>query len=346
MRPPLLGVLRQLGREGLVDPEGVAGLLALGSQGEREAAPWFVRVLVGFGAWVASAFLCLFMFMFFSDLLDGVGAVVLGALLLAGVIPLRRAAGDSDFLQQVALAGWLVAQLLVLFGMAESTESVAATALVLLVVQAITIAWFPDAIARFLAAGFAVAALAAVFLQGMGPRAYDLATLAAAVSAGLLWWRRPAFLAGALPDAVNPVGYGLLAAAFGMLLLSLGNPFASGGPGYVTSAVLTVGVLLLAAALLGERVGSPQGLAVLGSLLILGAATAPAPGVMAAVGALLLGFRAGERALQGMAWLFLLVFLAGFYYHLEVSLLEKSGILAGSGLLLLGLREVVRRWVR
>lgn len=337
-------VLRQLGREGLIDPEGLSGLLAAGDQGERHSAPWFVRLLVGFGAWVASGFLVGFLFM--VELIpEDLGAAVFGIFVLAGAGALRRspAAAGSDFLQQSALAGWLVGQLMVAFGVGEGTDSLPLTAGILLLVQAASVAFFPDAVARFLASGFAVASLLALMLHWKIPQGDELTFLLSALGAGLLWWHRPALLSGGFPQAVGPVGYGLVFSAFTLLALALADPFEQHSSGALSSTVLGGGVLLMAWCLLGERRRSGAGLAIMGFVLLLGLATASAPGVMAAVGTLVLGFRAGERGLLALAWSFLLFFLAAYYYNLEVTLWEKSGLLLASGALLLGLRALLRR---
>ncbi len=345
MTVQLVEVLRQLGREGLLDPEGVAGLLAAGDRGERHSAPWFVRLLVGLGAWVASFFLVGFLFMI-DWVPEDLGAAVVGAFLLAGAGALRRspAAEGSDFLQQSALAGWLAGQLMVVLGVAGGTDSPAAAAGVALLVQAASVAFFPDVVARFLASGFAVAAVLALLLHWKVPHGHEATVVLAGVGAGLVWWHRPALLAGRLPQAVNPVGYGLVCSALALLALALADPFDQHPSGILASAALGAGVLGMAAGVLGERWCTGPGLTVLGGGLLLGLATASAPGVLAAMGTLVLGFRASERVLQGLAWTFLLFFLAAFYYSLEMTLWEKSGLLLGSGALLLGLRALLRRW--
>lgn len=342
----LTAVLRQVAAEGHLDLEAVSRLASAGHSGERDAAPWFVRVLIGFGAWVSAVFLVLFLFA--ADLVSESGAAVVpGIVFLVAAFLLRRRAGGSDFLQQLALAVWLVGQVLTILGVGDGYDSVAAAALVSLVVQGATIRWFPDAVARFLATCFAAVSVGALLDDVDMPFALDVTVLAVAVPAGFLWWRRPAALAGPLAEAVHPVAYGLVTSAFLLLLTTFGDPFEhGGGVGLVAGAGLTGAVAVMAWILLGRQVTTPPGLGVIGGLLILGAAMmTSAPGVMAGVGALLLGFRARDRVLLGMAWLFLAVFLTGFYYDLEITLLEKSGLLAASGAVLLALREIVRRWV-
>jgi len=342
---PLVEVLRQLGREGLLDPEGVAGLLVAGDRGERHSAPWFVRLLVGLGAWVASFFLVAFLFMV-EWVPEDLGAALFGLVLLAAVGALRRspAAEGSDFLQQSALAGWLAGQMMVVFGVAEGTDSTAAAAGIALLVQVASVAFFPDAVARFLASSFAVAAVLTLLVHWDVPHGHEATVVLTCLGAGLVWWHRPALLAGRLPGAVNPVGYGLVCSALALLALALADPFDQHPSGALTSAALGAGVLWMAAGTLEERWSTGPGLAVLGGGILLAVATASAPGVLAAVGTLTLGFRAGERSLQGLAWTFLLFFLAAFYHSLEMTLWEKSGLLLGSGALLLGLRALLRRW--
>lgn len=337
-------VLRALGAEGLVDPESVARLEEVAGRGAVASAPWFVRVLVGLGAWIASLFLTLFVGLGLGRSAEPL--VPLGLLLVGGAIAMRRGVvgWQSDFAEQFALAMLLTGQLCLLVGLGETSHDETLVSASMLVLQAPVVAFFPDPVGRFLAVLAAAGALLALLLQADASSAWDLAVLLTALPAGLLWWRRTSLLAGSRAEVVHPAGYGLVTACFGFLLASLANLYAEGRPGPLSTGVLTLGLAFLADRLLGPRRTLFQGGLTLGILVALGGATLQAPGVMASLGVLVLGFRARERVLVGMAWVFLAVFLTGFYYNLDVTLLEKSGILVASGALLLALREGVRRW--
>lgn len=60
-----------------------------------------------------------------------------------------------------------------------------------------------------------------------------------------------------------------------------------------------------------------------------------APGILLAIGLLALGYYKHENILIGLGVLILPVFLISYYYNLDISLIQKSIILMGSGILLL-----------
>ena len=70
-------------------------------------------------------------------------------------------------------------------------------------------------------------------------------------------------------------------------------------------------------------------------LALIGAISSSAPGVMAAVLVLMLGFYRRNQNLQTLAVLFLLAFGSSYYYHLPLGLLSKAGILSVTGLICL-----------
>src|SRR5690606_13533345 len=72
-------------------------------------------------------------------------------------------------------------------------------------------------------------------------------------------------------------------------------------------------------------------------------ATFTTPGVLAAIGLLVLGYARRVALLLTMGGAFFPVFLVVFYYELETSLLTKSYLLMGSGAVLLLARAFLNR---
>ncbi len=64
-------------------------------------------------------------------------------------------------------------------------------------------------------------------------------------------------------------------------------------------------------------------------------ATSSSPGIIASLAAFTLALHRRSLVLFGCACLFLVGFTVSFYYSLSLTLLAKSGILVGSGLILL-----------
>jgi uncharacterized membrane protein len=89
--------------------------------------------------------------------------------------------------------------------------------------------------------------------------------------------------------------------------------------------------------------GGLAGVTVFAALALTALLTFRTPGVIAALGVLMLGFHRRSVVLLGMAVLFVLVFGVSYYYDLGLSLLAKSLALLGSGLLMLGLRIFIAR---
>ena len=77
-------------------------------------------------------------------------------------------------------------------------------------------------------------------------------------------------------------------------------------------------------------------------------ATFTTPGILAALGLMVLGYARNDRYLLAMGVLFFPVFIVVFYYEWEISLLIKSWIMAGSGAILLSARWFLnmRGWAK
>ena len=82
---------------------------------------------------------------------------------------------------------------------------------------------------------------------------------------------------------------------------------------------------------------------VFGGTLVLALAALKAPGIMAALFVLALGYHRGNRVMIGAACAFLAMFLSAYYYTLEITLLAKSYTLLAVGATLLVLRPLLSR---
>jgi uncharacterized membrane protein len=102
--------------------------------------------------------------------------------------------------------------------------------------------------------------------------------------------------------------------------------------------VVTAGVLFLRA---GWRLRDPQTWLSLGAMVALCLVSFPAPGIVACLLIVVLGFSNGNRLLFGAGIAALALYIGGYYYRLDVTLLHKSIVLLVTGLVLLGARWLI-----
>jgi hypothetical protein len=360
VRISIADVLAALKAEGLA-PAGIddSARAALAADTTDEM-PWHVRTAIGAGAWLATGFL-LGSVLAIAGLDDDVERAIVGVLLMVTAVFVRRGA-SAEFLRQGAVAACLAGQALFLAGFGESVDSVTGVGLAGVVLSLALIWLMPDSVHRFLStligAGSAVVAAVASEL----PFAFDLATLALVALAAYVWRVGIRDRDAAFAEMVQPVGYGLVVALFGILLFSTatavgegaGSVFVTvnstrrdfGDPRQALGPICTIGITLAFAALVwkiidehGDAHDDRRSVAALAGVLALGAGALSSPGIVAGAAVLVLAFDRRDKVLLGLAVVFLLVFGSAYYYSLNLTLLEKSAVLAGSGLLLLAIRQ-------
>lgn len=319
------------------------------------ASPWYVRAMLGIAGWIGALFLLMFAGVGFWFILDeGSAAAVVGALCCAAAWLLFGKFEGNDFTDQFALVISLVGQALLVVGIAQMLDprdpgfylAVAATEAALALI-------IPNLLHRALATTGAALALALAINQ---LSLYGLS--APLLCAGLtLVWLRPSRWA-ARGRVWRPIGYGIVLALLLIELFRLfglgdlmgisgeaGSWFALHGP--LLGRAITAAILVWAAFVLARREGlaipGRAALSAIGAATVFGLLSLNAPGLASSVLILLLGFAAANRLLMALGILSLLGFVTHFYYSLHATLLEKSGLLAITGLCLLAAYILLRR---
>lgn len=320
-------------------------------QARRESitpTPWFIRVLIGAGAWLASLFLLVFVALAL-ELSNEMAALVMGLLLTGCAIGLRFM--DSGlFFSQAALAIGLAGQGLFAFGLFGKSDG-ALSALLFAVFEAIVFVLYPDLIQRFLSVCAASFSLLYALRDAIALEAASLGLVVLAGLAHALVLRQAEFQARRWAPWVTPAIFGLITTVMGLLLAGVGEEELFGrGEQTVLRIVVTTGLAAVtmysAWRVLEESHRAPggaPGVTLFGALALLSLLTYRTPGVIAAVGVLLLGFHRRSVVLLGMAVVFILAFGVNYYYSLQLTLLAKSLALLGGGLAMLGLRLFILR---
>jgi hypothetical protein len=354
-RPSVRDVLTQISRggEGLSTTVEDATRAALARLAAAAPMPWYLRFLIGAGAWVGASFLLSailgLILLASGERLNSV-AFVLGCLFIMASVLLRRRV-NTPFLTQLALVVSSTGQILVIGAVGSATHSVIAGGISAIVSSSVLIVWFPDRVQRFSATLVVFGALAVVIADHRIAHGMDAMALVVLVLTLSLWRFAPRGFTLEHADLVEPIGYGLVIALLGVLathtIVMMANLHEVGwlrlGPMSIVAFI--VALLALAAAIFvehGVQLVRVEAMAAFAGIVLLGAITRSTPAIVATVLLLVLGFDRRARTLIALATVFFLGFGAAFYYDLQLTLLQKSGILMLSGALCLAAWAVVR----
>lgn len=317
-------------------------------------APWFVRLMLGIAGWIGALFLLGFVgagFVFVME--SSIASFVVGAGACALSVVIFRAARKNDFVAQFGLAVSLAGQALMVFGAAQWFErSVMGIALYVALQQALLFVLVPNFVHRLwatLSCGLAATyAMLDAGLYAFTPAATTAAFAWAALSEFRLARHGELLRAGvyglALTAVVAAVMQGHLLGGiplgFGRRVIDVGQTGA--WLGRIASLAVLVGAVLMLLRREGRALWSGQGRIGLAGAAILGLASIKAPGVGPAAAILIVGYANADRVLTGLGIFALLGYLSHYYYSLQATLLEKSGLLVAAGVALLAARLAMR----
>jgi hypothetical protein len=334
--------------EGLLPPQKLKGISNYFSKAGAEAKdPFYIRILSGVGAWVAAFFLmaCLTL----AQVLEaGAATTIFGVVLLAAGIGITRM-GKTTFFDQLSLALVFAGNALVVLGVAGTfrrAPEISTLVITHAIVCAVVYPFFPNSIYRFVAPT-ALAALLTVWIIYEKVFVFLHALIVAeTILAGVL------LLMKKRSETLTPLVYSaaaMLPATLLFMNLTQINPWGidfsipriSLWP---SSIALAAGLIYLYFHLAGGWKLFREPLLILAvlSTLLLGIFTTP--GILVAIGLLIVGYSLDDHILTGFSYLFLICFLVVFYYALDVDLAHKSWVIAGSGVLLLIVRWIAGRF--
>jgi len=348
MRPRLREVVQRMVDEGTLSSDDAAILQRSFQQAAAKdgSAPWYVRLLSALGAWLAAALLTGF-FVITEVFKHGGVALVFGLLFLAAAC-FARSRVRNDFAVQAALATAVAAEALVLFGADDAWHlRDQKMALLALALNAAVVVAMPDPVGRFLASAFATSCAVFVAYEGHSPGFIILLLLL--LGAGTIaTWLAPPSRGGARWRAIRPPLGVALAAGFlgGLAFILADHPWHDRSPDvFLTAGVTALAAYLVAWILRAHRgtLRSETGVAAIAGAVLLGAVGWRTPGIVGAATVLALGYHRREVVLVGLAIASFVGFAGWYYYSLELTLLEKSGVLILSGAVALGAREYLRR---
>jgi hypothetical protein len=336
--------------EAVIGPaEADAARRSLDHERTGEETPWFLHVLIGAGAWLSALFLLGFMGLVGSGILasSGVAAIVVGGLLTAAATQMRRKRGGT-FIGQRCLSFSLAGQGVILMGVAQLADRHAfgAIAVSATLLAALLYAPFPDKLHRFLTCA-AAAGITIAWLSAEGPPFSRPLVIIANLAAVSLLFAHPR-----ANPTLRPLGYAL-ALSLAVLFLPIRelvgfNSAAAALFAFWSVKVALAGALIWVAAWAmggadaqrqpGQR--STFVLLVAGILLLSYFSSA---GILTAIFLLALGYGVQDRLLMSFGALLLPVFVCFYYYHLPVTLLQKSVLLMASGAVLLAVWGALTR---
>lgn len=311
------------------------------------STPWFISTLIAVSAWLAV--IPFLSFLYLTGIVDTEeSAIVMGFILIVGTVVLHFFKKNVLFLEQLALALNLTGQVLFIGGIALE-EELATTALTTFFLELVLIGIYRDTILRFLSVLTATVAVLVLFNEFEIPQAVH--ALIVLIATGAIWyWITEASLLTdeIMAELYQPLRYGFVIALQMVLLLSI-LPQSEIIPPltwWYSSLGLIVLLLVMEYYLLHLNnipISSPHSYAIFTGTLLVALLLHDAPGIIAAIILMLLGFQRGNRVLMGLAIIFLTGFFVAYYYHLNLTLLMKSITLMSAGVALLALRLVSKR---
>ena len=331
-------LLEQLSNQDLVIDQELSDFVI--SQQQEKELPLYLRVVVGVGAFIAS--LCFIGFLGAADIIrfhHEEGLSIWGLIFVAGAIGLQKVSAHNNtvkhsFLMQSSFASMAVGKLLFVLGISQMFDSGWGTTFALLVITVITYNIYRMSIDRFLSSFVLLFSILVNILWGR-----DISVSREFLLNGFFLFQFASvaiFLThGKIKRDYIPISYAFTFSLCANVL------FLSSHPAFI-NIILTGGLIVLfgwAAGGIEKLKTKPLMSASIGTVFL---GLISAPGILLTIGLMVLGYSKHEKLLIIMGALMMPLFLWLYYYNIDISLLQKSSILIGSGIVLLAGRFYIK----
>jgi len=355
------------GNAGSFGPERLRQLEEALIEDHKSDMPWYLHIIVGIGAWMASCFFLGFALVL-VDWQDnhrmeiGISGVVL---LIIAVVVGRQKWGV--FFGQCALAVSLAGQAMIYYGFVNEHHHPLAMATVFsIVLAALLYIAYPQFLSRLMTC-FASLQITLLWIytgdgepfsgpQRIQSHLSELVLCYWAFHLAAICW---CFLRPRCSVLFAPLGYALIASLTAWQVENLTNIWSltttgNYGTVWVMLALFRTRTILLALTILGVSIWAAGGISALRekppvfiglALTLIALVWLGSGGVLLALLFMLLGFSLQSRVILGLGLILFPIFLTNYYYVLHLDLLAKSVVLIGSGLAMLLLRAGLKRWV-
>jgi hypothetical protein len=311
---------------------------------EEKSDPMYIKALVAVAAWFSAGFMIASLRI--ADFLeDGFSAALIGLIFIVAAIVLSIQAKSkrNTFIEQLSLALAIAGNVLVMFGIGDIAghkRELPVLLLIQIIICCIVYPAFKNAIYRYISPIAASVLAVAWIVDERMPGMLFLIIAIEMLIFGVLALKK------SIPDVFEPLMYSAATMLpVTVLFMNFSNAGLSDFRFYISewpsSIILSLGIIYLIIELAGgvKRIREPWLLVAILSAIALGTITTP--GVLIAIGLMIIGYAHGDRLLLGLSFVFLPCFLFFFYYSLNIDLAYKSYVLAGSGAVLIIIRQVI-----
>lgn len=316
------------------------------AQKQEKEMPLYLKVLIGIGALIAS--ICFIVFLAEANIInfnDEFSLTAWGFMFVVAAIALQRFAGSSgtsihSFLVQSSFASMAVGKCLFVIGFQGLMNSDWGISVALLVITAVTYHVYRMSLDRFLStSALLLSILANIIIDTAVSSSRELLYN----SFFLLQLLVITFLSSSskIKHAYTPLAYAFIASiCASVLFISSQSEFSDWSEQanirpFFANGVLALSLITLMSWAAGGIHKLKQESLICASLGIIVLGFVSIPGVMVSIGLLILGYAKHEKSLIAMGIMFMPLFLFHYYYSMDISLMQKSMILVGSGILLL-----------